>query len=285
MPESIQNWLSRSQQILLDHSKQEDVPLLLQVLLAFHLNTDRPHIISHPEQTISDDVLVALNADVQKLAGGYPLPYLLGSWEFYGLQIKVTPDVLIPRPETELLVENCIQWLKNQPTIAAPSILDLGTGSGCIPIAICKQMPGSHAIAADLSFAAIKVAKCNAESQSVDDRIGFLVSDLCTAIEKNFHVVTANLPYIPSRVLDSLDVAKYEPRLALDGGNYGTELMDELLTLLPKHLRNPGLILLEHQDDQWEHLREIAAGAFPSGTITKIKDYSGKDRILRIELL
>lgn len=183
---------------------------------------------------------------VQRLERGEPLPYVLGHWEFFGLDFDLTPEVLIPRPETELLVERAIPWL--QSSSQRRSIADIGTGCGCIAVSIAKHISSGHILATDISSAALEVARRNANKHHVENQIEFIECDILPksfSDERRFDLICANLPYIPTGKLRNLPIYGREPALALDGGDDGLDLFRRLLAIAPKRLAPGGRILLE----------------------------------------
>ena len=174
--------------------------------------------------------------------------HLIGHWEFYGLDFGVTPAVLIPRPETELMVERAQAWLQQHPHLRRGA--DVGTGSGCIAISLAKQIKDLRVLAMDRSWEALQVARRNAVFHQVTERVAFVQGDLLTAVKGPFDLVCANLPYIPRSSLESLSVAHHEPRQALDGGSDGVSWIRQLIDDAPRWLSAPALMLLEMQYDQ-----------------------------------
>jgi release factor glutamine methyltransferase len=248
-------------------------------------------VIAHPEAPLTPEQEQALEGAVCRLREGEPLPYVLGEWEFYGLPFIVTPAVLIPRPETELLVDHALQWLERHPKklqslseqIAA---IDVGTGSGCIAISLASRLPGLKIIASDLSFAALEVARQNTTHHSVASQITLLQSDLLTAFAPQpiFQLVCANPPYIPQESLLSLPVYRREPALALDGGSHGTALIEPLLHQAASRLAPGGLLLLEIEASQGQVVTDLAQQVFPSALVSLHRDLAGCDRLVSIQL-
>src|SRR3990172_7706221 len=167
-----------------------------QVLLAHILGTQRSWLLAHPEAELSTEQAETWDRALGRLEGGEALPYILGEWEFYGLKIQVTPDVLLPRPETELLVDTALSWLSANPQRSRA--VDLGTGSGCIAVALAMHCPDLELWAIDISAAALAVATRNLERYGLETRITLLQSDLFDGLEAPFDLICANLPYIPS---------------------------------------------------------------------------------------
>jgi release factor glutamine methyltransferase len=226
---------------------------------------------------------------------------VLGRWEFFGLDFVVTPDVLIPRPETELLVEQALEWWRNSkseirnallcrnPKSEIRNALDVGTGSGCIAIALAVHVPELHITATDISSAALVVARANAQKHGVADRIQFLQADLLNVPRSTCHVercdlIVANLPYIPTGTLKTLEVYGKEPSLALDGGPDGLAFIRRLLQDAPGHLTPGGRVLLEIEASQGEAVRTLGRTIFPDAEVDILPDLAGHDRVLRIQL-
>lgn len=262
-----------------------DTPALeAQVLLAHVLQKPRAWLLAHPEAEYSPTQEQVLQDCAARRLNGEPLPYLLGHWEFYGLDFLVTCHVLIPRPETELLVEQALTWLRKHP--AARRAIDIGTGSGCIAIALASQSPGLHVVATDLSMPALTLARQNADRHELAGRITFLQADLLelTLESQPFDLIAANLPYIPSQTLAELPVSRFEPTLALDGGEDGLDLIRRILSQAPAQLSPGGCLLLEIEHRQGNPVLSLAQAAFPQAHIRLLPDLSGHDRLLIVDL-
>jgi release factor glutamine methyltransferase len=268
--------------------KTSDTPGLdAQVLMARLLDRPRSWVISHPEERLTGTQHVALKAKIDRLEGGEPLPYILEMWEFFGLEFEVTPDVLIPRPETELLVERAIAWLrKSNYESGELRVLDVGTGSGCIAISMAVNVPGIQIIATDISPAALKVARGNAEKMNVSNCITFLEADLFPdhSTSNSFSLVVANPPYIPTKTLQKLPVFCYEPTMALDGGVDGLTFIRRILRKTPNYLLPGGLLLMEIEASEGLEVIALASDAYPNTRIYLHKDLAGYDRLLEIHL-
>ncbi|HWQ83748.1 MAG TPA: peptide chain release factor N(5)-glutamine methyltransferase [Anaerolineales bacterium] len=266
---------------LKDRLKFTDTPGLdAQVLLAHILGVDRSRVLSHPEAELDHSQEQALEAAAARLESGEPLPYVLGEWEFYGMSFHLTPQVLIPRPETELLVELAVDWLAGHPD--RRSTADIGTGSGCIAVALAVQVTDLKVMAAELSAPALQVAGENILHYRLQDRVGLVQSDLMDALEGPFDLICANLPYIPTETLHSLAVYQHEPTLALDGGKRGLDLIARLLKQAPRRLAPGGLVLLEIEAPQGVVVSDLARQAFPGGVIEVVPDLAGHDRVVSI---
>ena len=269
-----------------------DTPALIASVLISHiLHKPRAWVLAHPELTLTTEQQKQLEDSLCRLESGEPLPYVIGKWEFFGLEFEVTPDVLIPRPETELLVEKAIAWLHEFPERRVAA--DVGTGSGAIAISIATHVPDIKLMASDLSPKALRVAKRNAERHSVSNRIEFVECDLLPHLfapfsvgdgVRGFDLICSNLPYIPTGELHNLPVFNREPTLALDGGEDGLDQFRKLMKLAPEWLAPNGLILLEIEATQGRKALSIAREAFPDADIRLQQDLAGKDRLLSIDL-
>ena len=252
-----------------------------QVLLAHMLGQDRAWVLAHLEADLSVAQAQRWEQALARLESGEALRYVLGEWEFYGLKIALTPDVLIPRPETELLVETALSWLAANPKRRRAA--DIGTGSGCIAIALGVHVPDLELTASDISSRALEVARSNFARNDLLDRVQLVQADLMEDLPGPFDLICANLPYIPSSRLDELIVARREPRLALDGGPDGLTLIRRLLRQAKDELLPGGLLLAEVDDSQETSAAALARGQFPDATIDLLHDLAGKPRLLRVQ--
>jgi len=228
-------------------------------LLAHVLGRDRSFIISQAEDLITEEDLDRFRETVEWRAQGKPLQYITGHQEFFGLDFEVTSDVLIPRPETELLVETALKFVDSD---TAPAFCDVGTGSGCIAITLVTQIPQSRAVAVDISPAALEVAKRNAARHAVLDRVDFAVSDCFSELkaeETIFDLIVSNPPYVAERALEGLqrEVRDFEPRVALQAGVDGLDVVRRLLSEAGKFLKTGGHLLLEIGFDQHDAVRGL----------------------------
>jgi len=237
-------------------------------------------VMAHPEYQLGNLQTQSIRDAVQKLTTGIPLPYIIGKAFFFNLEFAITPAVLIPRPETELLVEHAMRWCTSHPT---STILDVGTGSGCVAITLATHIAESILTAIDISSDALEIALKNAELNRVSERIRFIHGNLATDLAGRYDLVCANLPYIPTPDLDQLSVARHEPRVALDGGVDGLELIRLLLVQLPRLMKKESCALLEIEYRQRESACILAKNAFPIARITVEKDLAGNDRLLVIK--
>ena len=252
-----------------------------QVLLAHILEVERAWLLAHPEQALNQAQLNQWESSLARLEGGEALAYVLGEWEFYSLGFHLTSDVLIPRPETELLVETAISWLGAHAD--RRRAVDVGTGSGCIAVALAANVPDLEIWASDVSGSALKAADINVERHKVGKRVTVVHSVLLEKIPGRIDLICANLPYIPSKRLGDLAVAKREPLLALDGGKDGLSLIRPFLKQAASKLASGGLLLAEIDDSHEESAPALASIHFPKAMILIMKDLAGRPRLLRVE--
>ena len=280
MMSRIEDWTNESTHLLRGLS---DSPLLeVEVILSYVLKKPRAWIVTHPDTELDAANLEHANHLIGRLIKGEPLPYLTGTQAFYGLDFIVTPDVLIPRPETELLVEECIKWLEKN--LTKRLMADVGTGSGIIAVTLADRFCDLLITAIDISEKALTVAKNNATQFHVEQRIVFLQNDLLTNHQAKYDLIAANLPYIPQGIMKGLKVSKFEPTLALNGGMDGLELIRRLLEQIRKNIDPGGLIILEFQYDQAKEVEKLAKAHFPSAKISILNDLAGHPRISKIQL-
>jgi release factor glutamine methyltransferase len=282
MPETglgtIYDALAWARSVLPDDSEPIDAPLLLMHVLG----VDRAALLTHPERALTPEQAATFRALIVQRAAGIPLPHLTGTRAFYDLDFAVTPDVLIPRPETEHLVESALQWARCEIRLA-----DVGTGSGAIAVTLAVHLPEARVWAVDISAAALEVARHNAIRHGVAERITFVQGDLLEpliAADQPVDLIAANLPYIASDELQTLPVAQHEPLIALDGGADGLDLIRRLLVQAPRVLAKKGLLLMEIAAGQGARVCELSAAAFPGAHVTLIHDYAGLDRVVRVAL-
>lgn len=268
--------------------KYSEMPSLdAQTLLAHIHQKNTAWVLAHPNAPLNPSQTKALNTAISQLQNNIPLPYVIGYWEFFGLDFIVTPNVLIPRPETEELIEKALDYLRTKPDAR---VLDMGTGSGCIPISLAWNVPNLHLVAVDLSNTALKIARQNAAKHGVTEKIVFIRSDLFRALESwksenfaGFNLITANLPYIPSATLKTLAVYTREPTFALDGGADGLTLIRRFLQNAPPYLAPKGMMLLEIDSSHGTKALQTAKEFFPLANCELLEDLSGRDRFIRIK--
>ncbi len=259
-----------------------------QLVLAHVLDRPRTWILAHPETPLSAPQLASVEEAVSRLVADESLPYVLGHWEFFGLDFNLTPDVLIPRPETELLVERAIAWLQASPE--RRTVADVGTGSGAIAVTLAMHVPDAYIVATDLSMPALQVALGNARKFHVAERMDFIECNLLPphheglSTDLHFDLICANLPYIPTATLRGLSVFGREPTLALDGGEDGLDLIRRLLSVAPEWLAPGGRIMLEIEASQGTKVLSLACDQFSEAELHLRQDLTGRDRLLEIQL-
>jgi release factor glutamine methyltransferase len=253
-----------------------------EVLLAHVLSCQRVDLYGlRFAEVATDDVRQGYRELIRRRLEGCPVAYLVGRKEFFTLELEVTPDVLIPRPDSELVVMTCLEKARDMP---APRVLDIGTGSGNLAIAIAKRHAGAQVTAVDASAAALAVAGRNAAKHGVVERIRFVSGDLFAPVApaEEFDFIVSNPPYIPQGDLAALPVGvrSYEPRRALDGGSDGYAVFDRLVQGAEGHLRPSGFLLVEIGAPQEQRAREKlqAHPAYRLGPT--VKDFSGHPRVV-----
>jgi release factor glutamine methyltransferase len=260
----------------LDLSELEAESLLIHALAK-----DRVHLYQSLDESISDEQLATYRGLLDRRAAHEPTAYIVGVREFYGMDVRVTPAALIPRPETEALVEAVIAFARER---ASPplSIVDVGTGAGGIAIALAANLPEARVIATDQSVEALALARENADRNVVGARIDFRQGDLLEPLDQPVDVIAANLPYVTTNQWKGLppELRENEPRLALDGGSDGLDLIRRLLRDAPARLAPGGAIFCEVGDDHSEAILEYANGVFPGARIEMAPDLAGTPRVL-----
>ena len=255
-----------------------------EVLLAHARGCQRIELYAAFDEQPDEAVKGAFRALVKQRADGAPVAYLVGSREFYSLPLRVTPDVLIPRPETEQLVLTLLDRIKKRGGSA--SVADVGTGSGAIAIATAKNAPGCTVTAIDVSGAALSVASENSERHGVLERVRFVESDLFDALPEGerFDFIASNPPYVTTNELVGLDpmVRDHEPHLALDGGPEGTSVIERLLAQAPERLNAGGEMLIEIGPAIAERVERLVGEAPGLQHVATLKDDAGHARIVHV---
>ena len=248
-------------------------------LLASLLNCSRTELLLRLDETIPDSQLEHLNSQAARRAKREPLQHILGTACFCGLEFQVTPAVLVPRPETEELIELAFEAAKTMP---CPVIYDFGTGSGCIAVTLAKRLAKAKVIASDISDEALRLAKANAEQHEVIKRVEFRRADSSAlAAGEQVQLIVSNPPYIPTSEISALEpeVRDYDPRLALDGGRDGLEFYRMLARLGQVALTPGGSLIAEFGDGQEDEIESIfRKSTWPS--VRFAEDFCGKPRIV-----
>ncbi len=258
-----------------------DTPQLeAQLLLGHILDASRTWLLTWSDKPLETADFTAYQAAIARRATGEPLPYILGSWEFFGVDFIVSEHTLIPRPETELLVEAALDYTTAQDRQL--TLVDIGTGTGCIGLSIAANTKNTRVTLVDICPNALEVAEQNARNQNVF--VTLRQADLLDGLGM-FDVICSNPPYVAPAEMADLAVSKFEPHLALDGGsNRGLDVIERLLDQAVAHLNPSGLLLVEFGSSQGAAIRDLAVAAFPNATVEIIQDYAGLDRLLRVTL-
>lgn len=258
-------------------------PATAHALLAYVTGKGRAWLLAHREAALTAEQAARYMALIERAASGEPLAHLIGEREFYGLPFAVTPDVLVPRPETEGLVDAVLHWADARGR-AAPRLVDVGTGSGAIAVTLALKLPGARVTAVDVSWPALEIAQANTRRHGVADRVGLALGDLLAPVGPGQGAIAANLPYVNADELAALEVGRWEPRVALDGGADGLALVRRLLSQAPARLAPGGLLALEIGHDQGERVVALCQDAFPAAAVALHKDLAGLSRIVTVEL-
>ncbi len=254
-----------------------------RLLLEHVIGQTHSYLIAHSDESLTTEQesnFLALLARAEQLE---PIPYLIGIAPFYGLDFVVTPAVLIPRPETEMIVDHVLRWSGARQDVV---IVDVGTGSGCIAITLAHHLPQAGVVAIDIASDALAVARRNAARLGAD-HIRFIEGDLLDPIDSKVDIVIANLPYIADDEWTSVSdgVKWYEPEGALRGGPDGLDYFRRLIPTAAQKLNPGGLLLLEVGWRQGDAVRRLARESFPRSEIAILPDFAGYDRLVAVEAL
>ena len=270
----------RLQQALQPHS--ETAALDAGVALARLLGRPRAWVLAHPEARLAPAQVRAVQQAAARLARGEPLPYVLGEWAFWGRPFLVSPAVLIPRPESETLVERALALA---PSRRRPwRVADVGTGSGCLAVTLAAEHPRARVVATDRAWDALQVARRNARRHAVAARVHLVQADGLHGVVGPFEVIVANPPYIPSGALAHLAVARHEPRHALDGGPDGLVWVRDWLAQAATRLAPGGAVLMEIGADQAAAAQALAHRTFPQAQVRVHPDLAGRPRVLEVRI-
>jgi release factor glutamine methyltransferase len=258
-----------------------------EILLAHALDLKRIDLYLRYDQPLCSQELETYKALIKRRARREPVAYILGSKEFWSLDLAITRAVLIPRPETESLVEAALAVLARGLNAGPKHILDLGTGSGAIVLALASQQPKHFFFASDLHAEAIKVARHNAKRHGLGDRIHFFVGDWLEPLQGGkqlFDMIISNPPYIRSGILPELqpEIYNYEPLSALDGDNDGLNSLRKIIGAAQRFLKRSGCLLLEIGHDQKDEVQKIINRCGQYDQVIFSKDYSGMDRVVEM---
>ena len=278
----------------------DDAQLEAELLLRHALGVSREQLFARLQEPLPASVTERYDALLTRRLAREPSAYITGHREFYGLDFACSPDALIPRPETELLVETAIGWTRRRAAANAQAnfeprtsnltplllLADIGTGCGAIAVALAVHLPNARVVGSDVSLPALQLARRNAEAQGVADRIDFVQASMLAGLRGRFGLIAANLPYIPNRTYAKLppEIREHEPPAALRAGRRGTALIEALLTQAASRLRPGGLLLAEHAWNQGGRLRDAACESFPMAAISTRRDLAGRERMLVVQL-
>ena len=252
-------------------------------LLAFALHKDKTFLIAHSEYELNNSEIKVFQEYLDRRASHEPFQYITGKQEFYGLDFIVTPDVLIPRPETELVVENALKILK---TLKNPRFCEVGTGSGCVSVSILHQNKTASATGLEISAKALSVTRRNAEKHGVLDRFELKISDVFENLSnKQFDLIVSNPPYIPIKDMADLqlEVRDFEPPNALTDGAHGLSIIEKIVNESPKFLKPNGCLLMEIGFNQSVQVREMFSSEIWQ-TVEIFHDLQGIPRMIKAEI-
>jgi release factor glutamine methyltransferase len=268
----------------LEHAGVPSAPLAAELLLMHALNCDRTYLYAHPEAQIDYDQLEEFDSLIKKRAAGTPTQYLTGHQEFWGMEFEVTPDVLIPRPETEHLIEVALSRIGESRRNNPLRIADVGTGSGCIAVALAKEFPNANIFATDISSAALKIAQRNATRNNFANRITFKECNLLEALQEQppLNIIVSNPPYVARKDAATLpiDVREHEPELALFAGEDGMEIYPRLIAQARTHLVEGGLLVLELGAGLFEPVSDLLEARSGWTRVSATQDLAGIVRVI-----
>lgn len=249
-----------------------------QLLLSEVTKQSKTWLLAHVEADLDAVHAKAYIEALTRCQNGEPLPYVIGWWEFYGRRFELNPSVLIPRPETEHLIEAALEFLSKLGRWGWS--LDVGTGSGCVAVTLAAEMADLDIVATDISFQALGMARINMLKHGVQDRVRLVQADLLEPVSNGFDLICANLPYIPTEDLSQLDISRREPRLALDGGYSGLDHVRRLLKSLPNVLNDGGRLILEIGSGQGVRTKKLVQRHLSDAVVEIRKDYAGHERLI-----
>ena len=281
MSEEIRRVVSRMAATL-ERNGIPDSRLEAEVLLRHVLRYNRARFYASLNESISAECIARVQTLAERRITGEPLAYITRHKEFYGLDFLVSPAVLIPRQETELLVDAALEFARNR-AVDGITVADIGTGSGAIAIAIAANLPDAKVYAVDYSADALTVADCNRRRHSVVDRVSLLQGDLITPLPHSADLIVSNPPYVASELLPALrPEVQSEPKLALDGGEQGLEVISRLLEQAPSKLNAGGRLIMEISPEQVDTVLRMAQANFQHADVTYRNDLLGLPRCVII---
>lgn len=262
---------------ILAENKIDDASLEVEILLRHTLNIDRTRLLVEYDATLSSQQQTDFLNKVARRAEGVPAAYITSVREFYGLNFYVDSNVLIPRPETELLVEKAIEIARNYDS---PVIVDIGTGCGNIAVSLAANLPHARIYATDISTKALEVAEHNCKKHNVSKQVRLIAGSLLEPITEPADIIVANLPYVRTADLPTVNTDGFEPRIALDGGEDGLDVIRWLCCQVEGKLKPDGTLLLEIGLGQIDALTVYLRGLFPESNIVIVRDLAGIERVV-----
>jgi release factor glutamine methyltransferase len=253
-----------------------------ELLCAQALGLRRIDLYLQFDRPLDEQELTSIRELIRRRGKGEPVAYITGTREFYGRPFRVTPDVLVPRPDTETLVQRAVAYLRDRPG-AELRVADLGTGSGCIAITLAAEVPATRVVATDVSPAALEVARANAIALGID--VEFVECSWADGLEGAFDLVVSNPPYVTTEELEGVDrdVRDFEPRGALLGGADGLDAYRSLLASIRGHV-TPARLMLEVDPRHADGVAVLVRETFPGAITTPVPDLTGRTRVLDVEL-
>jgi len=274
----------------LKEKKIESPRLCAEILLAHLLKTSRLELYLHFEKPLHEEEIAAYRGMIRRRVNREPVQHITGNQEFWSMDFAVDPRVLIPRPETEVLVEQAVALYGAGalPGGAQPRVLDLGTGCGALAVVLAREIPGARVWASDISEDALAVARMNAQRHGVEDRIRFLKADLFgfdRTLRTSFDLILSNPPYVNEKEYRFLppEVRDFEPKAALNGGEGGLHYILKIIRQAPENLNASGWLILEMDPLQVPEALDRIAGDARYGQWERIKDYSGRERVVKCQ--
>lgn len=274
--------LLREGKKVLEKNNIEEASIISRSLLQYVLKIDRNKLVINKDEEVENNKENEYIGYIKEVADGKPVQYITNKQEFMGLSFFVDENVLIPQPDTEILVEEAIKYANQIKENV--EILDMCTGSGCIGVALAKHVKNAKVTLVDISTKALEVAKKNAKENEVKEKVNFIQSDMFENIKSKFDVIVSNPPYIKTKVINELDLqVQNEPHLALDGGENGLKFYEILINEAPKYLKENGKIFLEIGYDQKKEVEELARNSKLYKEIETVKDLANNDRVIELK--
>ena len=262
----------------------DDAPIEAELLLCHVLGISKTQLYTETERPLSSAETNNVQRLIQRRLLHEPVSYILRRCEFYGIEFYIDHRALIPRPETELLVEKAIEAVRHRPPVENFTIADIGTGSGVVAISLALALPQAKIYATDISALALQVAEINCRHHQVDNQVELLQGNLLEPLPVRVDMIVANLPYIRNSELQALSpgIVNFEPIIALAGGEDGLDKIRQMLEQIPEKLNHGGHFLLEIGQDQGKAVTSLIKKHFPKASVELIPDLSGIDRVVEV---